>query len=292
MKHSKKIFMPLLALVAITIVVIAMRGSIMHGPEKAQASPIKIGLVYSLTGPAAVWAENGLHAAQLAVEEINADGGINGTPIDLAIQDGATNPASDVSSFDKLAADPSVKAIAGDMWSVLTNPLVPISATQKLLTISPTVMDVSVEGSSPYFFTLGHAVDSQEDSIRLFFDTNPDIHTLYSLCWNDAWGMAHEQLIERIAAEKHITVVGHSCTNDFSDTYRAHAAKVKASGADSVFITSSYEDVAIKALRDIGVKAKILTTTGIIEAVEARQFPVSTTRSSWASLNYGKAENS
>jgi ABC-type branched-subunit amino acid transport system substrate-binding protein len=142
-------------------------------------------------------------------------------------------------------------------------------------------MNASVEGSSPYFFTVGHTVESQEAPIRQFFAANRDIKTIYDICWNDNWGKAHVALIHKLAAEAGVSIVGDTCTSDFSDDYRDEAAKVKAADPDAVFVVGSAEDVATKALSNLHIRAKILTTTGIVEAVMARDFPVEYTRNVW-----------
>lgn len=278
MKSSTKIIFSCVA--GILIFAVAILVGTNH-PSGNTDGAIRIGVVYSLTGPAAVWSENGLDAAKLAVEEIDAAGGVNGKKIELVVQDGATDPKASVSAFERLASDQSISAVIGDMWSIVTNPLIPVADAHKILLISPTVMDVSVQGSSPYFYTVGHTVASQENAMRAFFDANPDVHTLYDVCWTDAWGVAHQQLVHKIAQEKHIDVIGESCTGDYSDDYRTEAAKVKEAHPDAVFVAATYEDTAIKALRDVGVRAKILTTTGIIEAVIARGFPIEYTHDVW-----------
>ena len=78
------------------------------------------------------------------------------------------------------------------MWSFITNPLIPIAEDKKVVLISPTVMDKSVEGESDYFYTLGHTVDSQRNAVNKFLEMNPGAKTAAVFCWDDAWGRSHE----------------------------------------------------------------------------------------------------
>lgn len=244
-------------------------------------SPIEIGVIYSLTGPASFWAENGREAAQMAVDEINATGGVNNHSLKLVIQDSQTSPSGSVNAFHKLVDGNGTKILIGDMWSFVTNPLIPLADQSKTLLVSPTVMDASVEGKSPYFFTVGHTVESQEDAVKRFFTSNHSIKTLYNLCENDAWGKAHTAMIHQIANGLGIKIIGETCTSDLADDYRTEALKIKTAKPDAIFLTAIYEDVAIKALYNSGVAAKILTTSGIVEAVKARSFPVEYTKNVW-----------
>lgn len=64
------------------IVIIA--GIVFIKDKKDQnTNPIKIGVVYSLTGAASFWSEFGKNGADMAIKEINEKGGINGRPIEI-----------------------------------------------------------------------------------------------------------------------------------------------------------------------------------------------------------------
>jgi branched-chain amino acid transport system substrate-binding protein len=266
----------IIVLVIATLIVVALLGN-----HKSDGSTVKIGVVYALTGPASIWSENGINAAKMAVEEINTSGGIHGKKIELIVEDSKTDPKSSVSAFNKLTSIDKVDVIVGDVWSFITNPLIPLAESNKIVLISPTVMNSSVEKASPYFFTMGHTIESQVEAMKMFFASNPQIKTVYDLCWNDRWGQAHSKLLQKIAQELNISMIGQSCTADFANDYRTEAVKIKSLQPDAIFITSAFEDVAIKALYQQNVTAQILTTTGIVEAVRARSFPIEYTKNIW-----------
>ena len=59
----------------------------------SSAEPLKIGMVASLTGPAAEVGRYAIQGAKLAAEEVNKTGGVLGRPIELVIEDDqTTNP--------------------------------------------------------------------------------------------------------------------------------------------------------------------------------------------------------
>ncbi|PIN75103.1 hypothetical protein COV18_05105 [Candidatus Woesearchaeota archaeon CG10_big_fil_rev_8_21_14_0_10_37_12] len=77
---------------------------------------IKIGGVFHLTGPAAVWGEGEMNAAALAVEEINNAGGINGKQTELIIEDSKTDFTTTTTAFRKLIELDEIKMIVGPTW--------------------------------------------------------------------------------------------------------------------------------------------------------------------------------
>lgn len=242
--------------------------------------PIKIGVVYAQTGPAASWTDYGRKALEMAAAEINAEGGVHGRTIELVVEDSKTNPADSVSAFLKLTEVDDVDAVIGDMWSFITNPLIPVADQKGVLLVSPTVMDASVEGSSEHFYTVGHTVSGEANAVRTFFETNAGITTASILCWNDNWGKAHSKLFREIAAENGVQVVAEECTSDFGTDYRTEMTKVKSLKADALFLTAAYPDVALKAYAELGMTEKVLTLY-ITDAVEIRDMPRSHAQNAW-----------
>jgi ABC-type branched-subunit amino acid transport system substrate-binding protein len=57
------------------------------------ACPAKIGVVLPMTGPIAAVAQGMLKAAELAAEQVNAAGGVNGCPVKLIVRDSQGQPS-------------------------------------------------------------------------------------------------------------------------------------------------------------------------------------------------------
>ena len=81
------------------------------------ADPIKIGLVNETTGPNAEAGAYTVNGTRLAVEEVNAKGGIMGRQIELRIEDNqSTNPGT-VLAYSKLTGEGDITAIVGPIRS-------------------------------------------------------------------------------------------------------------------------------------------------------------------------------
>ncbi|MDZ4169442.1 MAG: ABC transporter substrate-binding protein [Coriobacteriia bacterium] len=83
------------------------------GSGEVSGEPVKIGAVVSVTGTYAGLGEPEKAALEMEVERINADGGINGRPVELIIEDDATDEAKAVAATSKLIDQDQVLAIIG-----------------------------------------------------------------------------------------------------------------------------------------------------------------------------------
>ena len=97
--------------------------------------PVKIGLVDPLTGAYAAVAQNEVAGAKLAVDEINAKGGILGRPIQLLVEDSANDVGTGVQKASKLIEGDGVSFIIGDLNSAVAQAIAQITNQKKLLHI-------------------------------------------------------------------------------------------------------------------------------------------------------------
>lgn len=259
----------------VVVAIVALVGWRMYRGQGVNEGTIKIGAVYGLSGSAATWSEYGKKAADLAVDEINNNGGVRGRKIEIVYEDGKTTPASDVSAFQKLITVDRVAVVIGDVWSFITNPLIPIAGDNKVLLISPTVMDKSVEGGNDYFYTLGHTVDSQRSAVDQFLAMNPTAKTAAVLCWDDAWGQSHKTLFTDALRGKGVKIIATECNGDYSYDYRATMAKIRSLNPDILLVTVSSGDGInfFKTRHDFGVTAPTLTTNVVVDVLENQKMP-------------------
>jgi branched-chain amino acid transport system substrate-binding protein len=98
-------------------------------------TPIKIGMVDPLTGVYAAPAQNEVIGAKLAVEEINAKGGIIGRPVELLVEDSANDVGTGVQKVRKLIDRDGVNFVIGDVNSAIALALSQVTNEKKLLHI-------------------------------------------------------------------------------------------------------------------------------------------------------------
>lgn len=113
--------------------------------------PIKIGFVGSITGKSSDLGVAGRDAVLLAVETVNATGGINGKKLALSVQDDTQNPEQAAKAVESLVAE-KVTAIIGPMGSAMAKAALPVAARGNTILISPTSSTNELSGKDDFFF--------------------------------------------------------------------------------------------------------------------------------------------
>jgi len=97
------------------------------------ADAIKIGMVDPLTGAYAAVANNEVIGAKLAVEQVNAKGGVLGRPLELLVEDSANDVGTGVQKTRKLIDRDQVQFIIGDVNSGIAQAMAQVTAEKKVL---------------------------------------------------------------------------------------------------------------------------------------------------------------
>ena len=97
------------------IVGAAVLALVLASCSKAESNSVKIGGIFPLSGQVAVYGVECKNGVDLAIEEINAAGGINGKPVVLVSEDDEGNPDKTVNAFKKLSTKDGVKVVIGSL---------------------------------------------------------------------------------------------------------------------------------------------------------------------------------
>jgi branched-chain amino acid transport system substrate-binding protein len=103
-------------------------------PAIAQNKPVRIGILAPRSGIAAAPGENGIRAAQWAVDRFNANGGIAGRKIDLVIEE-ESSPKDTIERFSKLVQQEKVDCVQGIISTGVGLALGPVVEESRALTI-------------------------------------------------------------------------------------------------------------------------------------------------------------
>lgn len=114
--------------------------SLMSTSAFAQSGPpIVIGLTTPVTGNAASFADPERRGVEMAIEELNAAGGVLGRPLKLVVADNRCNPTEGVQSANKLINDDNAVALIGAFCSSVSLAIMPVVRRSEV----PLVIDVS-----------------------------------------------------------------------------------------------------------------------------------------------------
>jgi ABC-type sugar transport system substrate-binding protein/ABC-type branched-subunit amino acid transport system substrate-binding protein len=127
------------------------------GGSSASGQTIKIGALYSMTGPDAGWAGDAyVKSHQLAIDEINAAGGIKclgGAKLQLVVGDSQSKAEAANSEMQRLITQEKVIAVFGSAISGATLPASQVANQQKIPYIVPNALDGAISDQGlPYVF--------------------------------------------------------------------------------------------------------------------------------------------
>lgn len=123
---------------------------------KAQSGPVKIGIVTDLTGVAAAYANSQLNGLKLAIDELNAAGGLLGRQITLVVRDSQAKPDLGVSNARDLITGEHIDLLFGPVSSGVALGISNLAKQNKvpvMMTI-PNTPRLAMELFHPYFFTV------------------------------------------------------------------------------------------------------------------------------------------
>jgi len=155
-------------IVGIIIVVIIIAG-VWYRIEKnsIEEEVIKIGGAFALTGDAAEWGQGDLEGTQMAIDEVNMGGGIDGMMLKLIAEDTQTTAIGTVNAINKLVNVDGVQAIIGPTWGDSFQGGVPIIQQYKVVLITPSAAIETVLDKEKYEYFLSTYFPQKGEMLRI-----------------------------------------------------------------------------------------------------------------------------
>ncbi len=127
-------------------------GSDQSGAAAAPDEPIKVGEYASLHGSEAAFGKSSHEGTVLAIEQVNAAGGVLGKKIDLISEDNLSKPGESATIVKKLITRDHVVAVLGEVASGRSLEAAPICQDNKIPMISPSSTNPKVTETGDYIF--------------------------------------------------------------------------------------------------------------------------------------------
>jgi branched-chain amino acid transport system substrate-binding protein len=236
------------------------------GPQfLAAQGNLKIGLIVPLTGPAAMLGNSSVQGAKLAVDAVNAAGGVHGKSIELAVADSSGDPSRAARAAEWQVRE-GVSAIIGDVTSANTLAASHFATSGGIPLITAHASGLSFSDvKSPYLIKLTPSLPTMYKSLGVFAGQKLGLRTCALATISTTMGRAIAAgFTEGFAAEGRGRIVldlaYHLWTSDFSDIAEA----IKQGRPDCIVLTGLGRDsgLLVKAVRARGVTAKILGSVG------------------------------
>lgn len=256
------------------------------GEVAASDETIKVGILHSLSGTMAISEVSVKDAEMLAIEEINAAGGVLGKQIEPVIEDGASDWPTFAEKAGKLLQQDKVAAVFGGWTSASRKAMLPVFEQNKGLLFYP----VQYEGleSSPNIFYTGATTNQQiVPSVTWLLENRGK--TFYLLGSDYVFPKTANQVIKAQLAAEGGEVVGEEYTPLGHTDYSTIISKIKAAKPDVVYNTLNGDsNVAFfKQLKDAGITSEQMTTLSVsVAEEEIRGIGADVLKGHLASWNY------
>jgi branched-chain amino acid transport system substrate-binding protein len=235
----------------------------------SEAKEIKIGLITPLSGDVKTFGESVRNSFLIAVEETNARGGVAGMKITYVIQDDKNDATEAANVANLLVNQQRVKAIVGSVTSKTTIPVSDIIQSAKIPTISPTATNPKVtvaDGKRKDYMFRACFIDPFQGAVMAKFSRETlkgkNAAVLYDASNDYSKGIA-EVFRDAFRKQGGKVVAFESYGRDDVD-FSALLTKVKASGADILFLPDYYNKVGLiaKQAQEKGLKVRLVGPDG------------------------------
>jgi branched-chain amino acid transport system substrate-binding protein len=231
---------------------------------KATNEPIKIGAIVSLTGTYAGLGQPEKNVIELEVDRINKAGGVNGRPIEVVLEDDATDEAKAVAAASKLIEQENVVAIIGATGTGQTMavrgdvqraaiPQVSMAGSTVITNpVDPLVFATPWSNTIVVPFTLDYLKGQGLTKIGLITDSG-------------GFGKDGKAVIAAEAPKAGVTVVADETFNPGDTDMTAQLTKIKNSDAQAIVMWTAGKEAAIvaKNAKDLGIELPFYGSHGI-----------------------------
>ncbi|KUI18998.1 ABC transporter substrate-binding protein [Mycobacterium sp. GA-1285] len=228
---------------------------------------IKVGALNSLSGTMAISEVTVRHAIDLAVEQINASGGVLGKRIELVGEDGASEPTVFAEKAEKLISSDCVAAVFGGWTSSSRKAMLPVFESANSLLYYP-VQYEGLESSKNIFYT--GATTNQQIVPALDYLKEKGVKSLYLVGSDYVFPQTANRIIKAYAGANGIEIKGEDYTPLGSTDFSTIVNKVRTADADAVFNTLNGDsNVAFfREYRNVGLTSEAMPVVSVSIAEE------------------------
>lgn len=247
-------------LIIISIIVASLIVS-SFGCAKKEEKEIKIGTISPLTGAAASYGEKMTRAIDLAVQEVNEKGGINGKKVVVIHEDDKLEAKDGVTVFKKLTSIDKVSAVIGAVGSSVTLAIAPVAESSKIPLITPISSAVSISKAGDFIFRICPS-DALQGVIISKWVKEKGFNNVAILYINNDYGTGLKDRFKEEFTKLGGGVVLEEAFEKESKDMRTQISKIKTAKVDAIFLPSYMEEAgtALKQIKELKVQAQVFGT--------------------------------
>jgi branched-chain amino acid transport system substrate-binding protein len=233
-------------------------------PGAAGGGTIKIAILAPLSGPVPTFGVSTRDGALLAIEEVNAKGGVLGKKIEAVVADSQCTADPAVNAMNKVVEQDKVHYVVGEVCSKASIPISEIAEKNSIVMISPTstnpTVTLNADGSTKKFVFRACFIDPFQGLVMAKFALGKGLKTAFIMFdqGNDyVRGLA--EAFEKAFTEAGGTIVGKESYTSTDTDFSAILTKVAESKAEVLFVPDYYNIINL-----VGAQAKEKGVTAVM----------------------------
>jgi len=229
-----------------------------------EATPVKIGALFSVTGPASFLGAPEEKTVQMLVEKINAAGGVNGRKLQLVVKDTAGSPEKAVSFAKQLIEEEKVLAIIGPSTSGETMQIKALCEENRMPLVSCAAAETIVNPVAKYVFKVPQK-DSQ--AVTWIYRTMKEmgITNIAILSSTEGFGVAGKKQLETLAPAEGITILVNEVYDKQATDLTDVLTKVKGNSSVQAVVNWSIvpaQSIVAKNMKQLGLDVPLFQSHG------------------------------
>jgi branched-chain amino acid transport system substrate-binding protein len=245
---------------AIVVIVLA----ILTFSCKEELKVYRVGAVISLSGAAETYGRNVSNGIKLALDEINAAGGVKGKPLDVLTEDDQTDEKTAVEKIEQLNRS-GVHITIGGVTSNLALAMVPAAEKNKMVLISPTATSPKLTGISQYFFR-NFPSDTREGRMMAEYAVRRmKIRSVAILFVDKEYGQGLTEVFKNRFTQLGGNVVYEKAYPEATTDFTTYVTEIKEAAPDAIYLPGYYREIAdaLSEIKKQEVRAKLLSVQGM-----------------------------
>jgi branched-chain amino acid transport system substrate-binding protein len=231
------------------LLIIVLSFSLLSGcatsKSKSEEGPIKIAVAFPMTGDNAEYGKSFLLAAQIKVDEWNANGGVLGRTIELVNYDDKNSGEEAASIAQKIVSDPEIIGVLGHFSSGVSMVAAPTYDENKLIEISNTASHPDYSSIGDYIFRNNSVISSEFKVVEDIITNDLKLTKVGIVAIKTDWGTTSGAIAaDLINNNSSLTLVAQEEVLEGSDDYSLAIAKLKEAGAEVVISVGMYSLIA------------------------------------------------
>ncbi len=235
----------------------------------ATSNEIKIGGNFELTGGVANFGKQTVNGIQLAFKQANASGGVLGKQIVFVLADNKSEPAEATNAITKLITQDKVSAVLGPVTSSNVLATVQVAQDNKIpvLTATGTNEKITVDNGKVRPFAFRSCfIDPFQGRVMANY-ASKSLKAKTAVIYVDSssdYSKGLSASFEATFVQNGGKIVAKEAFLQKDQDFKATLTKIKALGADTIFIPAYYEEVGkiVKQARELGITSPLLGTDG------------------------------